>query len=556
MRFDRTLILHVFHVAICIWPIALFGQSSNSDWKKMRLSGNVQSDILIPQKDSLIGALDYKEWALTNTYVDLNLYSKYLAAGLRYEYLEHPLPGFEPEFSGSGFPHLYLSANFTKVKITLGDFYDQFGNGFVFRTYQERSLGIDNALRGAKVVVQPLKGLNIKMLGGKQRYYFKHNNSIVWGADAEFNIEQWSKKMQDSGINWSLGTSFVSKNQEEDTILVGTEYRLRLPRNVGAWAIRSSFQKGDYSVMAEYAQKANDPSKDNGYIYKPGNALMLSGSYSKQGISLLMQAKRSDNMSYRSVRTRAGLSSFINHLPPFTLQQTYALAALYPYATQMAGEWAFQGDFTYVFKKKTPLGGKYGTVLKLNASHIRAIDKKYPDNQGYELMGTEGYTSRFFKLGKEKYYQDINISVEKKLSKDLKLNLMYMNQFYNQLVVEAHGDRIKSNIFVAEGKYQVNPELTIRSELQYLQTKFDKGDWMYGLVEVSMLPSLMLTFSDMYNNGETDLHYYMASTTYSYKAHRLQVGYGRTRAGYNCSGGICRNVPASRGFQLSYNFNF
>ena len=44
--------------------------------------------------------------------------------------------------------------------------------------------------------------------------------------------------------------------------------------------------------------------------------------------------------------------------------------------------------------------------------------------------------------------------------------------------------------------------------------------------------------------------------TFNAGAHRLQLGYGRTRAGYNCSGGVCRYVPASKGFTISYNYNF
>lgn len=546
-------------LSLLMFSVIAWSQTDKDDWKKFRITGSIQSDILFPQKDSVIGAEDYKEWALTNTYVDVNLQSKYLVAGLRYEYLEHPLPGFETEFAGSGFPHLYVTGNFNKIKITLGDFYDQFGNGFIFRTYEERSLGIDNALRGARVVLQPLKGVNIKLLGGKQRYYFGHNDSYVWGADAELNIDQWSKKMQEADVFWTVGGSFVSRYQQEDTIITiqdNIQYRLNLPENVGAYSLRSTFQKGNYSFLAEYAWKANDPSKDNNYIYKPGNAIMLSGSYSKKGVSMLLQAKRSDNMSFRSVRTRTGLSSFVNNLPPFTTQQTYALAALYPYATQPDGEWAFQGEAAYVFKKHSLLGGSYGTTVKLNASHIRSIDKKLVADNANDRMGTYGYSSDFFNLGDETYYQDINFNIEKKISKEFKLNLMYMNQIYNQEVVLGHGDHIHSNIFIAEGKYQISPKLTLRSELQYLQTKQDKGDWMFGLVEVSILPSLMMTVSDMYNNGETDVHYYMASASYNYKAHRLQVGYGRTRAGYNCSGGVCRNVPASKGFQISYNFNF
>ena len=51
-------------------------------------------------------------------------------------------------------------------------------------------------------------------------------------------------------------------------------------------------------------------------------------------------------------------------------------------------------------------------------------------------------------------------------------------------------------------------------------------------------------------------HYYMGSVCFTRKAHRLQVGYGKTRAGYNCSGGVCRYVPAQKGVTVSYNFNF
>jgi hypothetical protein len=54
----------------------------------------------------------------------------------------------------------------------------------------------------------------------------------------------------------------------------------------------------------------------------------------------------------------------------------------------------------------------------------------------------------------------------------------------------------------------------------------------------------------------THYHYYQGLVTYNTGAHRIQLGYGRTRAGYNCSGGVCRYVPATKGVTLSYNYNF
>ncbi|MDR2841302.1 MAG: DUF6029 family protein [Paludibacter sp.] len=523
------------------------------------LSGSVQSDVLFPQEDSLIGAKKYEQFALTNTYVTLNLASKYVDAGARFEFLKYPLPGFESDFAGWGVPNFYATGKLGKFRLTAGDFYEQFGSGLILRTYEDRTLGIDNSLRGGRLAAEVFKGVNIKLLAGQQRRYWTHNDGYVAGADAEFAVERWFKRLDESATFLTFGTSFVSKNEPDETIVTDASHSLVLPKNVAAYDFRMRLQKGDYSFLAEYAGKINDPSKDNGYIYKNGSALLVSASFARSGISALLQAKRSDNMSFRSRRSQVLNSSFINNLPAFTTQQTYTLAALYPYATQPDGEWAFQGGFSYLFKRKTALGGKYGTTVKIHASHIRDINKQYLN--GFQtidnsLKGSEGYKSSFFKMGETLYYQDVNLSIDKKITTDFKLNLMYMYQYIDLAVVRKEIGVVKSNIFIAEGKYQLNKKNALRGELQYLQTKDDEGDWIYGTLEWTLLPSFMFTVSDMYNAGATNLHYYKALVTYTVGSHFIQAGFGRTRAGRDCSGGVCRDVPASKGFTLSYNYTF
>lgn len=562
-------------VGLLFLSIAITTHAQINIGDKVTLSGSLQSDILFPQEDEAIGTGSYSDKVLTNTYLELSLRSKYVSAGGRLEYLDFPLPGFEKDFEGWGVPYLYVTGKYKNVELTVGDFYDQFGSGFIFRTYEERNLGIDNSLRGGRLVFQPYKGINVKMLGGKQRRYWEHNDSYIWGADAEFNIEQWSKKLQEKEMFLLFGVSYVGK-QEDDEIIESPipKKRLNLPEVVNAYDIRAQLQKGNYNFMVEYALKGCDPSSDNYYVYKNGSALMVSGSYSKKGMSALIQAKRSDNMSFRSQRTFNGVttSSFINNLPVFAFQHTYSLATVYPYATQTAGEWAFQGEFGYNFKRNTALGGKYGTNVKLNFSHIRSI-YGFPDPMTIgKLKGTDGEQASFFDMGNEVYYQDANISFEKKLSKSFKLNFMYMNQLYNPKS-NGHGDEglIQSNIFIAEGKYQINKTFTLRAELQYLlASKYEpkggvgveplersnQGDWMFGLIELSIAPSFMFSVSDMYNIGSTKNHYYNVSGVYTYRSHRLQLGYGRTRSGYTCAGGVCREVPASKGFTISYSYNF
>ena len=520
--------------------------------KEVTFSGSIQSDMLIPQTDKDINA-EKKEDLLTNTYADLQLQSKFVDAGARLEYMDHPLPGFENDFKGWGVPNFWVKGKSDKAEFTLGTFYEQFGSGFILRAYEERSLGIDNSLLGGRLTLKPMKGVTMKLLSGKQRHYWKWDGGITSGADFQLNIDEWITSMQQKETRVSIGFSWVNKDEDDETIpvqnLIG--YRYNLPQFINAWDLRANLNKGPWGLLVEYAQKSQDPSTDNNFSYDIGQIAMMSGSYSKKGLSVLLQAKRSDNMAFRSKRYMnfpASTALYINHLPAFTLDHTYALAALYPYATQLAaGEWAYQTELGYNFKRKTAIGGRYGMNVKLNYSYVRSIQNAW------------------LKWGNQTYYQDLNVQLSRRVTRDFKLNLMYMNQRYNKTVVEGEGGIIHSNIFVADGMYQLAPKTKLRGEVQYLNTKQDQGDWVYGLLELSLAPHWMVTVSDMWNCGDSDpefysdnthLHYYQGLVTYNIGSHRIQAGYGRTRSGYNCSGGVCRYVPATKGFTISYNYNF
>ena len=536
---------HLLYIVGLCGTLAAAAQQPQGD--EAKVSGSVQSDWLLPQSDDAIGA-EKRGDVNTNTYVDVLVQSKYVDGGARFEYLQHPLPGFENDFEGCGLPNVWLKGRLGNNELTVGTFYEQFGSGFILRTYEERSLGIDNSLLGGRLVVRPLKGVTLKVLSGLQRRYWQWDGGTVTGADAEVNIDEWWPAMQRHDTRLSLGASWVNKYEQDEDIFADPTHRYNLPRYVNAWDVRATLHHGPWSVTGEYAQKTQDPSFDNQYSYRKGHVAMLSTSYSKRGLSVLLQAKRSDNMAWRSQRRLSGTSAFINHLPAFTLDHTYALAALYPYATQLAkGEWAYQAEVGYNFKRKTALGGRYGMNVKVNYSYVRAIQDAW------------------FKWGHDTYYQDLNVQLTRRFTRDFKLNLMYMNQRYNKTVIEGEGGMIHSNIFVADGMVQLARKTTLRCELQYLQTKQDQGDWLYGLVELSVAPHWMVTLSDMWNAGDSDMehysenthyHYYQGLVTYNTGAHRIQLGYGRTRAGYNCSGGVCRYVPATKGVTLSYNYNF
>lgn len=568
------------YLSLFILLLLVFGLSAWAQQSGIQLHGSVQSEFLVPEDDALIGTESSEHALLNNTYVDLGLTSRYVDAGARVEFMQYPLPGFEPAFQGWGVPHVYAKGKLKGMELTLGDYYEQFGSGLILRTYEERSLGIDNALRGARFKVNSLNGFRFTALAGVQRTYWKWDDeSRVYGADAEADLSELFGSMGQKGIVWTLGTSWVMKSEEKVTdgygyvFVPGTLDYLNLPQHTSAFDVRSQFHLKDVTLFAEYAAKGQDPSASNSYTYHHGSAALFSASYSKKGFSTLVQAKRSEDMAFRSHRGMTGTAGYLNHMPAFAYQHTYALAALYPYATQycninptgtqlVPGEWALQAEAAYSIKRGTPLGGKYGTKMKANFSHIRGLDATPVESHLGYVYGTDGYVSSFFGTSDEAYYQDFNIQLEKKFTKHFKLNLMYMNQLYNHTIVEGHGGMQRSHIFVGEGKYQFNDKTTLRGEAQYLATGHESGDWMYGLLELSVLPHLMFTVSDMvgspYINGSygPKQHYYLGSITYNHGAHRATLGYGRTHAGYNCSGGVCRWIPASRGVQATYNVTF
>lgn len=510
----------------------------------------------------------------SNSYLDLSVHYlndsnkahfHSLRATTRLELTQWPLPGYEEDFGGYGMSHLSVEAAFDWGEITIGDVYGQFGSGLILNLYEERSLGVDGALRGAKVEWMPYNGIHTTLLGGKQRRYWScykdhafgwnYSRDAALGADLELDIDQWSERMRSHDVGLTVGASWVSKYEADDDVQIAVDnqmFRYNFPKWIGAADVRTRLRVKGFDLLAEYARIANDPTSENGFSYRGGDALYISTGYSRKGLSVLAQFKRSDNMSFRSERLRTGLAGRLNHLPAFAQQHTYALAAMYPYATQYTkGEMAFQGEIRYTAPRKSKMGGKYGTTLKLSASHIRGLA-----DEGSWRMDTDA---------DGEYYTDVNIELNKRLSKRWWLNAMLMYQHYNQLTVEGHGGMIRSGIAVADARVNINNNVSMRGELQYLYSPDYWGQWLFALLELSLYHHWMITGEWMYNIGGTEeaakldiheKHFYTAGLTYSHGAHRAMVGYTKTREGFNCAGGVCRWVPKQEGICVNYTFTW
>ena len=532
--------------------------SAQVDLKKIgaldlgEVHGNFQANAQYYIPDSTIGAAEAPEKMLFNGFANI-LYTKgKFTAGIRYESYLNVLQGYPTGYKGTGIPYRFITYKSDFLEITAGSFYEQFGNGLVLRTYEERNLGLDNALDGIRIKAEPVKGIYIKGLIGKQRSFFSQGPGIVRGIDGEIQVNELFSKLADKKLIFGIGGSFVSKFQEDQ------DPSLVLPQNVGCQSIRFNLSRNNFSLNGEYAYKINDPSYDNNFIYKPGSATLLQASYATKGFALSVSGSRIDNMSFRSDRNAQLTNLLLNYIPALNKQHTYSLLTFYPYASQSRGEMEFSTELKYKFKKGSALGGTYGTEILINYSGSNSLDTTNL-NPADDWRRT-GYTSRFFRIGDQIYFRDFYVEINKKFSPKWKASFIYSYQVYNKDVIQKPGGgMIYSNIGIIDITHKLKTG-ALRLELQNLSTKQDHQDWAYALLEYTINTNWYVAVGDQYNYGnlieEERYHYYNISTGFIKNANRIELSYGKQRQGIFCVGGVCRNVPAMNGVTLTITSSF
>lgn len=138
-----------------------------------RVSGNFQVDFQTYQVDSIIGVKDLNgKKAGMNAFGNLIYENGRFTAGLRYEAYLPPLNGFDSAYEGNGIANRFIKYTDKMFEITAGNFYEQFGNGLIFRAYEEWTLGIDNSVDGISLKIKPIAGIVLKAIYGTQRYYW------------------------------------------------------------------------------------------------------------------------------------------------------------------------------------------------------------------------------------------------------------------------------------------------------------------------------------------------------------------------------------------------
>ncbi len=523
------------------------------------LGGQLHGDFLIDAQyyvaDSAINAQELPQTVGMNAYGNFNYTAGNFKAGVRFESFEPALLGFDRRYDQSGITFRYAQYSNDQLDITVGNFYEQFGNGLTLRAYWEWYLGLDNNIDGVRVHYKPIPGIILKGVLGKQRLYFDKGPGIVRGFDGEFSLNDIVSSLNTTRTRLIFGLSAVSRYQED------RNSTLVLPENVGNFSGRINLSRGGFNLNAEYAYKINDPSTINQNSYNAGEALLVNATFTGNNFGASVGIKRWDNMDYRSDRAATGFDLFINYQPALTRQHTYRLSSLYSYPTVPQGEMAFQADLFYNIKRGTLLGGKYGTNVAINTSFVNDIARTPGDSIRNE------YTSNFFEIGDAVFYRDFNVEITKKVSKKLKVTASVIRQIVNYIyqpaTLSGNAIKVKSWIGIAEGTYSYkvnNKRYTSRLELQLLSTEQDFGDWFTTLFEQTLTSHWFINTLAEYNYGNPDPArrnlYLSGAVGYRKDTYSIKIGGGRQRGGFLCVGGICRPVPENTGITMTLSSSF
>ncbi|MGB1294656.1 MAG: DUF6029 family protein [Flavobacteriales bacterium] len=544
-----------------LFSTQLFGQED-----KLNVSGNIQGTFQTSKENTNIGSSDVPEKVLMNAFSNLRLNYKDLTLGMRFEYYNPPILGIDKSYEGEGISYLFANYKIKDFDFTVGNFYDQFGSGLIFRSYEERDLGYDNAMKGVHIKYQPKDGIQIKGFVGKQRLFWDLGPGYVRGIDGEINLNSAfdiKKKMP----NIDLGASLVSRYQENTNSLYN------ITENTHAYSLRMNSSYKGVNLEVEYTGKSQDPSSQNDFLLNEGKALLINTSYSTKGFGASFSLKHLDNFDFRSDREATGQNLLVNFNPALTRINTYALATFFPYATQNSGETGMMAEINYKVSKKTPIiGGMYITANYSNSYKVEAVatDSISTTNDDKNFVIVKESVDLFSRAkngdGSDyKLFEEFYIEGSKKINKKLKLTAGYMYTLYNTDlntgISTNNGNIIYANFGVIEAKYKLKKRQTLRMELQHLATtqihSESEGNWAQALIEYSK-KGYFVAFQDLYNYGHSTnkVHYPTISAGFTNGVTKVSATYGQQRAGIFCIGGVCRTVPASDGLTLTITSTF
>jgi len=501
-----------------------------------QLSGDFMLNANFYDRDTTIGA-NTSQYQHELSSADAWLFLNYKVSGFTFStrfdlYNNSPLLNPSEVYTDQGLGYYSVHKAIGNLEVTAGHFYDQFGSGIIFRAYEDRILGLDYAVQGIHLRYNFSDNFRIKAFTGKQKNRFKTHPQVMKGVNIEKDFNINDKVVLYSGIGLLNRTIDQETMTELANVISSYPFDDQFyPKyNNYAVSIYNSLNYKNINWYIEYAYKTEEAINSklaDKYISSDGKVFYSSLNYSRKGFGLSFQYKKNETFSLRSSPFNELLVGTMNYLPPMCKQNAKTLPARYSVSAKDFGEQAIQADLTISPNKTNTISANFSYIMDEND----------------ELM-----------------FREVNIDHYRKWNKNFKSTIGIQSVLYDQLVYENHGETVKTITPFSEFVYKISKTKSIRTELQYLFTKQDHGDFFFGLLEYNIAPHWSVSVSDMVNTKPRILneikHYYNISAVYTLNQTRFQIGYMKQVEGIVCTGGICRLEPAFSGVKFNLTTSF
>ena len=251
--------------------VSAFSFANERDWGRVSASLESNNHIYVEDKannfipSDLLQLSDGEIFA-NNDYLKIDYYKSRLSAGMQLE-------GYFPSLVGYPFPinklsisNLYVSWKDDNYSVTAGTFYDQLGSGLLFRAWEDRTLGLNNALLGAratysfddKVSLKAFWGIprldkwsEVSLMRGNESAFFGHGlatDANIAAADVNVSISEiigWDN------LSLSLEGSLVNKHESYKSMNPAIKSK-GFPENNLSWSARANVEVEGFYTKFEY----------------------------------------------------------------------------------------------------------------------------------------------------------------------------------------------------------------------------------------------------------------------------------------------------------------
>lgn len=452
--------------------------------------------------------------------LDADIRFRRFLVGFRYEAF---LPPFQsgPDSLRQGSAQRYAEASFPFGGLRVGNFYEIFGRGLLFRAYEERAIGVDTNMDGVLLWGSAgpfdVKGMSGRMMEAQTN----RRSAVLRGTDLGVDV----------GHGLKIGGSYLMESAENpDSVGVA---RIANPWHVEALGGRASYTHDYFDIYYEGGRinrLHRIPTSDwlQGRTY---DDLRGSGHYAAlnlfpfTGVAITGEYKYYEKFRFQPVGVTG---TDYNNPPAVTRETSYALISRHPHEMLPNDEKGYQVEAVVT----PPIEG---STVTLNRTESTKIDGAHWFDEWY---------AEWRQYFGEKYMVAVAYDY-----------------------IDEDKTRTKNHTPIIELEYFPGGEWSARSEYQYQETTTTLGlnRTHFGLIEYHV--NLDLAFSVVGEHTDAcatsfsddgsvcmgtrkDDFFYGQVDWFFQQDHHLTLTVGKRQEGYICVGGVCQKVPELQGVEF------